>query len=101
MRVASQTPVEAGVAFLASVDDTEEKEIAAREHHPVAIASAASALVLPVGADDELAVAVPFDRRRRSAVGRALERHGIVARHRHVRRVFGDARRSHHAVGDR
>ncbi len=67
----------------------------------MAIASAASAsasaLVLPVGADDELAVAVPFDRRRRSAVGRALERHGIVARHRHVRRVFGDARRSHHA----
>lgn len=98
MRVASQTPVEAGVTFLASVDDTEEKEIAARQHHPVAIASTSASsalavlLLLPVGADDELAVAVPFDGRRRTAVGRALERHGIVARHRHVRRVFGDAR---------
>jgi len=66
LRVASQTPVDAGVAFFPSVDYTEEKEIATWKHHPVAIASALVSVA--VGADDEFAVAVPFDRRRGSSV---------------------------------
>lgn len=66
MRVASQTPIDAGVALLPTVDDAEEKEIATWKHNPMAVAAALVAVA--VRADDELAVAVPFDRRRRNAV---------------------------------
>jgi hypothetical protein len=48
------------------MDYTKEKEIATWKHHPMAIAS--TFVSVAVGADDELAVAVPFDRRCGSSV---------------------------------
>jgi hypothetical protein len=48
------------------MDNTKEKEISTWKHHPMAIAS--TLVSVAVGADDELAVAVPFDRRRGSSV---------------------------------
>lgn len=61
----------------------------------VACALGTVAVAVAVGAEDQLSVPVPFDRRFRIPFGGTFQRHGIVASYRHVRRVLRDARRSH------
>lgn len=91
-RVAGRAPVHAGVALFAAENHAEEEQVAAGKHDSVATGAARASDA--ARADNELAVAVPLDNRGRVPIGGALERHGIVARHRHVARVLRDARSS-------
>jgi len=88
LRIAGRAPVDPGVALLPTVDDAEEEKISARKHHSMTISSSADL----GAADNELSISKPLDDRRRIAIHGALKGNRIVASHRHICRMFRDAR---------
>jgi len=90
-QVAGHAPVHSGVILLAAVRRPQEEQGTARQQDPVHFIVAHAA-----DAGDQLPVVVPFDGRRRAPVGRALQRHRVVAGHRHVRWMLRYPRRFTH-----